>query len=183
MFLVDCHRLCMKYVYLLRLNPGCSCVTPRVDYWRLEGISFLPLSFFNRNFYLSSLRYLIVLHTAWLHSALNYYYLAVLRIRIRKFLNGLVAGCDSFCLFFKFYNIHRYVHSITFIQYIYPSAFAGPLSISSSLVSSVEKPLCGAEPRIELWPTLQQADALQIDPRRIRYDLYGSWFGSFHHKA
>ncbi len=49
----------------------------------------------------------------------------MLRIRIRKFLNGLVAGCDSFCLFFKFYNIHRYVHSITFIQYIYPSAFAG----------------------------------------------------------
>ncbi len=59
MFLVDCHRLCMKYVYLLRYNPGCSCVTPRVDYWRLEGISFLPLSLFNRNFYRSPFPYLI----------------------------------------------------------------------------------------------------------------------------
>jgi hypothetical protein len=35
-----------------------------------------------------------------------------------------VAGCHSFCLFFIFYNIHTFIHSITFIQYIYPSPFA-----------------------------------------------------------
>ncbi len=32
--------------------------------------------------------------------------------------------CHSFCLFFIFYNIHTYIHTITFIQYIYPSPFA-----------------------------------------------------------
>ncbi len=37
---------------------------------------------------------------------------------------GLVAWCHSFCLFFIFYNIHTYIHTITFIQYIYPSPFA-----------------------------------------------------------
>ncbi len=37
---------------------------------------------------------------------------------------GLVARCHSFCLFFIFYNIHTYIHPITFIQYIYPSPFA-----------------------------------------------------------
>jgi hypothetical protein len=40
------------------------------------------------------------------------------------FFKGLVAGCHSFCLLFIFYNIHTYIHSITFIQYIYPSPFA-----------------------------------------------------------
>jgi hypothetical protein len=38
---------------------------------------------------------------------------------------GLVAGCHSFCLFFIFYNIHTFIHPITFILYIYPSPFAG----------------------------------------------------------
>ncbi len=28
-------------------------------------------------------------------------------------------------IFIFFYNIHTYIHSITFIQYIYPSPFAG----------------------------------------------------------
>jgi hypothetical protein len=42
------------------------------------------------------------------------------------FFKGLVAGCHSFCLFFIFfYNIHTFIHSITFIQNIYPSPFAG----------------------------------------------------------
>ncbi len=46
---------------------------------------------------------------------------------ILKFFSGLVAGCHPFCLFFIvfFYNIHTYIYSITFIQYIYPSPFAG----------------------------------------------------------
>ncbi len=34
-----------------------------------------------------------------------------------------MAWCHSFCLFFIFYNIHTYNHTITFIQYIYPSPF------------------------------------------------------------
>jgi hypothetical protein len=38
---------------------------------------------------------------------------------------GLVAGGHSFCLFFVFYNIHTFIHRITFILYIYPSPFAG----------------------------------------------------------
>ncbi len=41
-----------------------------------------------------------------------------------------------------------------------------PFSISSSLVCSVGKLPCGAEPRIELGPALQQADALPTEPRR-----------------
>ncbi len=36
----------------------------------------------------------------------------------------LVAWCHSFCLFFIFYNILTYIHTITFIQDIYPSPFA-----------------------------------------------------------
>ncbi len=35
-----------------------------------------------------------------------------------------MAWCHSFCLFFIFYNIHTYIHTITFIQYISPSPFA-----------------------------------------------------------
>ncbi len=35
-----------------------------------------------------------------------------------------MAWCHSFCLFFIFYNIHTYIHRITFLQYIYPSPFA-----------------------------------------------------------
>ncbi len=39
----------------------------------------------------------------------------------RKNLKDLVAGCHSFLFIFIFYT---YIHSITFIQYIYPSSFA-----------------------------------------------------------
>ncbi len=83
---------------------------------------------------------------------------------------GLVAGCHSFCLFFIFYNIHTFIHSITFIQYIYPSPFVeASLHFLIACLLSGEKPPCGAEPRIErieLGPALQQADALPIEPRR-----------------
>ncbi len=44
------------------------------------------------------------------------------RKRFVLILKGLVAGCHSFCLFFRFCNIHTFN---TFIQYIYPSPFAG----------------------------------------------------------
>jgi hypothetical protein len=65
------------------------------------------------------------------------------------FFKGLVTGCHSFCLFFIFYNIH----SITFIQYIYPSPFAdASLHFLIACLLSGEKPPCGAEPRIELGP-------------------------------
>ncbi len=81
-----------------------------------------------------------------------------------------MAGCHSFCLIFIFffYNIHSFIHSITFIQYIYHLHSLGPLFISSSLESSVEEngAESGAEPRIELGPALQQADALPTEPRR-----------------
>ncbi len=66
-----------------------------------------------------------------------------------------------FLCIFIFYR--TYIHSITFIQYIYPSPFAEVplhlLSISSPLVSSVEKPPWGPEPTTELGHVLQQADA------------------------
>ncbi len=73
-----------------------------------------------------------------------------------------MAWCHSFCLFFIFYNIHTYIHPITFIH----RHSLRPLSISSSFVCSVGEPPCGAEPRIELGPALQQADALPTEPRR-----------------
>jgi hypothetical protein len=68
-------------------------------------------------------------------------------------IKGLVAACHSFCLFFIFYNIHIFVHSITFIQYIYPSPFA-----EASLHFLIACLLI-AKPRIELGPALQQVDA------------------------
>jgi hypothetical protein len=61
-----------------------------------------------------------------------------------------------------FYNIHTYIHTITFIR----RHSLRPLSISSSLVCSVGEPPCGAELGIELGPALQQADALPTEPRR-----------------
>jgi hypothetical protein len=53
------------------------------------------------------------------------------------------------------------------IPYIHPSPFAeASLHFLIALVLSGEKPPCGAEPRIELGPALQQADALPTEPRR-----------------
>ncbi len=48
--------------------------------------------------------------------------------------------------FSYFYNIHTYIHTITFIR----RHSLRPLTISSSLVCSVGKTPCGAEPRIEV---------------------------------
>jgi hypothetical protein len=56
---------------------------------------------------------------------------------------------------------HTYIHSITFIQYIYPSPFAeATLHFLIACMLSGETPPCGAEPRIELGPALQQAHVL-----------------------
>ncbi len=79
---------------------------------------------------------------------------------------GLVAQCHSF-LFICFYNI-QYRHSFNHIYTIHLSvAIRRGLSPSPHrFVSSVGKPPCGAEPRIELGPALQQADALPTEPRR-----------------
>ncbi len=71
------------------------------------------------------------------------------------------------CLFFIFCNIHTFIHSITFIDYIYPLPFAeASLHFLITCLLSGETPPCGAEPRIELGPALQQADALPTEPRR-----------------
>ena len=70
--------------------------------------------------------------------------------------------CHSFCLFLYFITFIQDNHPITFIQYI-------RRGLSPSLHRSVaqwERPPCGAEPRIELGPALQQADALPTGPRR-----------------
>ncbi len=65
------------------------------------------------------------------------------------------------CLFFLsfiFYNIHTF---------IYPSPFAeASLHFLIACLLSGETPPCGAEPRIELGPALQQAGTLPSEPRR-----------------
>ncbi len=57
------------------------------------------------------------------------------------------------------------MHSISFIQHILTIAIPWGLSPFPHR-SSVGQPPCGAEPRIELGPALQQADALSTEPRR-----------------
>ncbi len=65
------------------------------------------------------------------------------------FFKRLVAWCHSFCLFFIFYNIHTYIHTITFIPYIYPSAFteASLHFFIASLLSGGPSLWCRAENR------------------------------------
>jgi hypothetical protein len=71
---------------------------------------------------------------------------------------------DATLLFiFIFYHIHTFIQS----QYIHPSPFAeASLHFFIALSAQWGKPPCGAEPRIELGPALQQADALPTEPRR-----------------
>jgi hypothetical protein len=71
-----------------------------------------------------------------------------------------------FCLFFIFYNIHTFIQSHSYITFIHRHSLR-LLSISSSLSAQWGTPPCAAEPRIELGPALQQADALPTEPRRI----------------
>jgi hypothetical protein len=68
-----------------------------------------------------------------------------------------------FLFIFIFYHIHTFIQS----QYIHPSPFAeASLHFFIALSAQWGKPPCGAEPRIELGPALQQADALPTEPRR-----------------
>ncbi len=67
-----------------------------------------------------------------------------------------------FVYFFVFYDIHTFIESHSYNTFIRRQS-PRSLSISSSLISSVGKPPCGAEPRIELGPALQQADALPTE--------------------
>jgi hypothetical protein len=54
---------------------------------------------------------------------------------------------------YLFYYIHKFIHSITFIQYIYPSPFVeASLHFLIACLLSGETPPCGAEARIELEP-------------------------------
>jgi len=70
---------------------------------------------------------------------------------------GLVADATLYVYFSYFIT---YIYSITLIQYIYLSPFA-----EASLRFLIACMLSGAEPRIELGPALQQAEALQTKPR------------------
>jgi hypothetical protein len=64
--------------------------------------------------------------------------------------------------------MHTFIPSITFIQS--PFAEASLHFLIASLLSG-ETPPCGAEPRIELGPALQQAGALPTVPRRTIKDI------------
>jgi hypothetical protein len=79
----------------------------------------------------------------------------------------LVARCHSFFIYFSYFitYMHILIQSHLYNTFIHRHSLR-PLSISSSLVCSVGEPPCGAEPRIELGPALQQADALPNEPRR-----------------
>ncbi len=64
---------------------------------------------------------------------------------------------------FIFHSLyHTYNHPITFIQYIRRGLSPSP----HRLTAQWDRPPCGAEPRIELGPAFQQADALPTEPRR-----------------
>ena len=65
-------------------------------------------------------------------------------------------GCHTF--YFVFFNTCNPNHIHTMLPYIHPSPITEHYLIA--LVLSGEKPPCGAEPRIELGPAFQQADAL-----------------------
>ena len=70
-------------------------------------------------------------------------------------------------IYFFLFNTCIPNHIYTMIPDIHPSPFAeASLHFLIALVLSGEKPLCGAEPRIELGPAFQQADALPTEPRR-----------------
>jgi hypothetical protein len=66
-----------------------------------------------------------------------------------------------FCLFFIFLY-HTYIHTIHLSVAIRWGLSPSP----HRLKAQWEDPPCGAEPRIELGPALQQADALPTEPRR-----------------
>ena len=76
-------------------------------------------------------------------------------------------------IFHIFYNIHAFIQSFTISHTIHLSvAIRWGLSPSPHrLKAQWEDPPCGAEPRIELGPALQQADGLPTEPRRTIFLL------------
>jgi hypothetical protein len=70
-----------------------------------------------------------------------------------------------FFVYFSYFFIHTYIHSLNHIHTIHLS-IAIRWGLSHRLKAQWENPPCGAEPRIELGPALQQADALPTEPRR-----------------
>ncbi len=79
--------------------------------------------------------------------------------------------------------IHTFIQSHSYNTFIRRHSLR-PLSISSSLVSSVGEPPCGAKPRIELGPAFQQADSLPTEPRRTIklgsvFNVHLCWIGLF----
>ncbi len=67
-----------------------------------------------------------------------------------------------------FLFIFHILYILTFIQsqFIHPSPFAEASPFLHRLYAQWGRPPCGAEPRIELGPALQQADAMPTEPRR-----------------
>jgi hypothetical protein len=79
-------------------------------------------------------------------------------------IKGFGGMMQLFSFILKFYI--TYIHSITCIQSIHPSLFAeAPLHLFIAGQGQWEKPSWGAEPRIDLEPALQQANALPTELR------------------
>jgi hypothetical protein len=66
-------------------------------------------------------------------------------------------------VYFIFYNIGTYIHSFNHIHTLHLSVMIrrGLSPFPHCMEAQLEKPPCGAEPRIELGYALQQADANQ----------------------
>ncbi len=86
-------------------------------------------------------------------------------------------------LFLFIFIFLTYIHSFilshsynTFIHRPFAQAF---LYFLIACLLSGEKPPCGAEPRVELGPALQQADALPTEPRRTIVNLTSADLSSF----
>ncbi len=95
------------------------------------------------------------------------------------FFTSLKVWWQDATLFVYFSYFITFIQSITFIQYIYPSPVAeASLHFLIACLLSRETPPCGAEPRTELWPALQQADALPTEPRRTIFYFDGTLFDS-----
>jgi hypothetical protein len=71
---------------------------------------------------------------------------------------------------FLIFFIFSYINSISFIQHIHPSPFAEIFCyiVHNRQQAQWENPPWGADPRIELGPAFQQANALPTEQRHIR---------------
>jgi hypothetical protein len=89
------------------------------------------------------------------------------------YFHSLDSDQDPESLLFGFFLKVWWQDATLFVQYIYPSVFAGAsLHLLVACKLSGKNPPYGAEPRIELGPALQQADALPAEQRRtIKIDI------------